>query len=90
MIQSITKFADEYAPELAQASWFTPPPEGDREAHAHAMADELAYQLMAARRELANAHIFEAPNRPKPTLTEIVAAIALLANLSANLRRDAP
>ena len=54
------------------------------------MADELAYQLMAARRELANAHIFEAPNRPKPTLTEIVAAIALLANLSANLRRDAP
>ena len=89
MIQSITKFADKYAPELVCAPWFTPP-EGDRESHAHAMADELGYQLLAARRELANADIFEAPDRPEPTLAEIVAAIKLLARLSGDLRRDAP
>ena len=87
MTQTITQFATEYAPELAKASWFKPAG-SDREGHAYAMADEIGWQLMAARRELANAHIFEAPNRPKPTLTELGAAIALLANLSANLRKD--
>ena len=89
MIQSITKFADKYAPELVRAPWVTPP-EGDREGHAHAMADELGYQLLAARRELANANIFEAPDKPEPTLAEIIAAIKLLARVSADLRRDAP
>ena len=89
MIQSITKFADKYAPELVRAPWFTPP-KGDREGHAHAMADELAHQLLAARRELANAYIFEAQDRPEPTLAEIIAAIKLLARVSADLRKDTP
>ena len=89
MIQSIAKFAEKYAAELVRAPWFAPPG-GDRESHAHAMADELGHQLLAARRELANAYIFEAPDRPEPTLAEIVAAIKLLACLSADLRRDAP
>ena len=89
MIQPITKFADKYAPELVRAPWFTPP-KGDREGHANAMANELGHQLLAARRALANANIFEAPDRSEPTLAEIVAAIRLLADVSGDLRRDAP
>ncbi len=89
MIKSITGFGDKYAPEHVRAPWFKTP-EGDRERHAHAMADELGFQVLAARRELANANIFEAPNRPEPTLAEIAAAIKLLARVSANLWRDAP
>ena len=90
MIQSFTRFADRYGADLAREPWFKHYGK-DRAGYAHSLAGELAYQLFDARHTLDKACLFRVPKRrAKPTLAEIVAAIELLAGVSAGLRADPP